>query len=320
MDTDKTRKEIRDNLSALRIPADEKAEASTYRKKTHGQQVWLTWLTGLAMLAAAIYAAIAAKQLCVVSAQLTEMKDATIAAKDSANAAKMSADAAISSSRAWIVPLNENQVLQSLSPINVFFKNVGKSPAVRVYAKAEYSTDVPSKLTQGCEHLGEIKWKTETPLLLPDGPAFEITFQNLPPAWIDNPSKPGSLNILESHGCVWYWDVVANLERTTEFCYMATATTWRQRGPAPSSSFQAAQSHRQRLLGPRSLYFQLSRHKAISASLASLSRQYPRQLVSWFITRFYAQAWIAWTRPIQRTARAIMRQLIAAWRELYRER
>jgi hypothetical protein len=42
--------QIRTHVAELLIPANERAEAKTYRRKAHRQQVWLTWVLGLPSL------------------------------------------------------------------------------------------------------------------------------------------------------------------------------------------------------------------------------------------------------------------------------
>jgi hypothetical protein len=58
-----TQREVPAQLSLLRIPENEKTAAKSHRDKAYRQQVILTWVTGGAFLAAAVYAGIAASQL-----------------------------------------------------------------------------------------------------------------------------------------------------------------------------------------------------------------------------------------------------------------
>jgi hypothetical protein len=131
-----TRKEIPARLAELRIPAEERAKNDAYRDKAHRQQVWLTWGTWLAFIAAAVYAGIAARQLhelrrtnnltqqalgksdSALSETLDKMQaqvDATHAlashADDQVTALRRSADAAENANRPYI----------GISGIDVFF-------------------------------------------------------------------------------------------------------------------------------------------------------------------------------------------------------
>lgn len=68
-----TRKDIPARISELRVSENEKIAAENHRKKAQQQQVILTWMTGGAFVAAAIYAGIAALQLRTSNRQLVSM-------------------------------------------------------------------------------------------------------------------------------------------------------------------------------------------------------------------------------------------------------
>ncbi len=92
--TNKALNEIPRGLSELHVSVDERAEAREYRKKAHRQQIFLTWGTWLAFIAAAIYAGVAAHQSKIMTGTLNEVKLQTKAAQCAVQAAlKANADA-----------------------------------------------------------------------------------------------------------------------------------------------------------------------------------------------------------------------------------
>ncbi len=148
-----------------------------------------------------------------------------VANQDAAVAAKRSADAQIAASRAWIVPTGKTKTWEAQATngpkymgIDIDWMNAGKTPAIGLHGTAEYSVK-PFVNRKSCLALKEqAKWTSEMPLLL-QGQQYTITFQNYPPEW--NETNKGGLLFI--HGCVWYTDVLANRERTTEFYYEASA-------------------------------------------------------------------------------------------------
>jgi hypothetical protein len=138
-----------------------------------------------------------------------------------ATAAQVSADAEVSASRAWMVPTGEVKVGGVGAPIILYWKNAGKSPAIHVRAKVEYTMDNPAaNISRGCDHLvTQPGWSVTSALVLPDHP-FDVTLLGIPDEWKAAPLT-SHRNFLEAHGCVSYTDVVTNLNRTTEFCYTA---------------------------------------------------------------------------------------------------
>jgi hypothetical protein len=83
-----TREQIPKHLAELRVPVDEKTEANAYRNKAHHQQIWLTWGTWLAFIAASFYAYIAYKQKAVMVDTYREIQKQTTAAQCAAKAAQ----------------------------------------------------------------------------------------------------------------------------------------------------------------------------------------------------------------------------------------
>ncbi len=75
-----TQRQIPEQLSLLHVPEKEKSAAKTYRDKAHTQQVILTWVTGGAFLAAAVYAGVAYHQMCIMEKTYGEIKQQTEAA------------------------------------------------------------------------------------------------------------------------------------------------------------------------------------------------------------------------------------------------
>jgi hypothetical protein len=89
--SNQTQKEIPARLSELRIPANERTETNAYRKKQHRQQVWLTWGTWLAFIAASFYGGVAALQLRTLNRTYKEIQGQTAAAQCTAKAAQKQA-------------------------------------------------------------------------------------------------------------------------------------------------------------------------------------------------------------------------------------
>jgi hypothetical protein len=93
--TDKKREEIGGRIVSaivgLHAPADERTDANRYRKKAHRQQIWLTWGTWLAFLAAGVYAGIAARQLHTMRRTFEETQRQTYMSCLTAQAAQRSA-------------------------------------------------------------------------------------------------------------------------------------------------------------------------------------------------------------------------------------
>jgi hypothetical protein len=63
---------VSDQISRLQIKGSEKRWDRLWRRKAHRQQLWLTWGTWLAFLAAAVYANIARRQLIIMDRTLKE--------------------------------------------------------------------------------------------------------------------------------------------------------------------------------------------------------------------------------------------------------
>jgi hypothetical protein len=140
----KAGEEIPRSITGLHAPADERANADAYQKKAHGQQVWLTWGTWLAFLAASIYAGIAAYQahltresLSNSTSSLTQtldrmdnQTDATnrlATAMETANANVLAAD------RPWIgasIILDHEMAVGNAPVAIIIFINSGKRPAI----------------------------------------------------------------------------------------------------------------------------------------------------------------------------------------------
>jgi hypothetical protein len=189
------------------VSYDEKTNTSQDRQNTTQDKIAL-WTRG-AVIAAIIYATIAALQWC-------EMRKATVATEIAANAA-------VSASRAWMVPVGERK--SNPATINFVWKNAGKSPAISVRATAEYATqEIRPAFVMGCDALLKHHgWMTQQSILLENDP-FEITLQNMPADYQKMPI-PNSPNVVWIHGCVWYTDVLTNRTRTTEFCYTSLKFT-----------------------------------------------------------------------------------------------
>jgi len=92
--TNETWKKIPTYLSELCIPADERAKADAHRKKQHRQQIWLTWGTWLAFIAAGVYAGVATRQLRTMNKTYGEIEKQTKAAQNAAYAACLNAQVA----------------------------------------------------------------------------------------------------------------------------------------------------------------------------------------------------------------------------------
>jgi hypothetical protein len=160
-----------------------------------------------------------------LAASVTEMQKQSSAMRESA-------DASIAANRAWMlpVPLSATQVEPGDRPINLHWLNAGKSPAVNIYATAEYEIGSPTvrtfKLSEGCAYLKRrlnglknTQWEKKMSLLVP-GDRFDLELANTPTEWTAAPTTGN--NALVAHGCIWYTDVLSNRERTTEFCYEAS--------------------------------------------------------------------------------------------------
>jgi hypothetical protein len=155
-----------------------------------------------------------AKTLCQMQAQ-------TVAQQKAASSARSSADAAVSASRPWIVPIKELQYLNAPTPIYLSWRNLGKTPAFHVSATAEYALGWAPKGKETCEQLRRTSnWGGGLSMILPDS-SYSFVLQNLPKKW-EEPLGEEGVRRMTIHGCVWYTDVLANAERTTEFCYQAT--------------------------------------------------------------------------------------------------
>jgi hypothetical protein len=158
------------------------------------------------------YTTVAALQWCA-------MLHANKLTKQSVDAARESADAAVAASRAWIMPtgsLGKTWWAKSFLAVELDWTNVGKSPAVRIRATAEYRVDLMGgPFNAGCVTPKKTGWETSEAVLLPSG-EFRLTLQSLPRNW------NGKAKILSIHGCIWYADVLTNQERTTEFCEEVT--------------------------------------------------------------------------------------------------
>jgi hypothetical protein len=196
----KAHEEIPVRLAELRVPADERIRADAYRKNAHRQQVLLTWCTGLAFIAAAIYAGIAIKQL-------TQMKLATQASRKAAYAACVNAQiaketlrqiqlsnidthqAAMSSANQAATAIESEAghlfILRTptITPepgkaigLPLTIKNSGRSPAVDVRMRVESAF-----LKMGTEPDFQFAVKPlnheETGYILPDDPPTTITFK-----------------------------------------------------------------------------------------------------------------------------------------------
>jgi hypothetical protein len=142
-----TRKEIPQRLLELRVSADEKTEAQSYRHRAHTQQVILTWGTWLAFGAAAIYAAIAARQLRTMNRTYFEMQKQTAASQCAAKAAQQQADlarrelvgtfsAAQPAEPPGPTPFPQTVELLRWQGLHVHFLNAGKVPATDFSAEA----------------------------------------------------------------------------------------------------------------------------------------------------------------------------------------
>jgi hypothetical protein len=83
------KRQIPEQLSFLRVPENEKTANKAYQDKAHRQQVILTWVTGGAFLAAAIYAGVAASQL-------SEMRRSNETARHQVTEAENTLDTAMS--------------------------------------------------------------------------------------------------------------------------------------------------------------------------------------------------------------------------------
>lgn len=150
---------------------------------------------------------------------LNEMKRQSDAMKDAATATEKSADADVAANRAWMVP--DGKVVNVIAPIEFYWKNVGKSPAVDIQYTAEYRPYLTAgpDFMSGCDNLLKNHgWITRAGNVLPDATLLIDLNGGLPDQWI---SPTGNLGTLQIHGCVWYIDVLTDKTRSTEFCYSA---------------------------------------------------------------------------------------------------
>jgi hypothetical protein len=192
--------------------------------------------------------AVVAAYTTVAAIQWHALKKANRINRMLAQAAKESADAEIATNRAWIVPSDGPQ--RNSGPVELYWTNAGKNPAVRVRGTAEYATQRPHHFLDGCDTLAKtmvIKstetakgrvavsvpgeqvqtvmaasggWWIEQPYLLSDR-SFQMTLQEVPKDW-NRPLVAQQTHVLLIHGCIWYTDALTHQERTTEFCYDAT--------------------------------------------------------------------------------------------------
>jgi hypothetical protein len=192
--------------------------------------------------------AVVAAYTTVAAFQWGALKKANLINRIVAQAAKESTDAEVATNRAWIVPTDGPQ--KNPSTVELYWKNAGKTPAVRVRGTAEYASQWPHHFSDGCNTLAQtmvIKntktgkgsvtasvpgeevrtvmaasggWWVEQPYLLPDR-SFQMTLEEVPNDW-NRPLIGHQIHILLIHGCVWYTDALTNQERTTEFCYDAS--------------------------------------------------------------------------------------------------
>ena len=130
-------------LSELRIPPDERAKDDAYRKKQHRQQVFLTWGTWLAFLAAAAYAGVAIWQASLTRQALTDngtaltktlgkMDEQTTATNRLATATETANANVLEADRPWfgaILTAQDAIEVGKTPGITVLFINSGKRPA-----------------------------------------------------------------------------------------------------------------------------------------------------------------------------------------------
>src|SRR6202034_4528589 len=88
------REKIERAIAAVQTPEGDRAHERTYREKNYTVQVVLTVVTGLAFLAAAVYAGLARRQLKVMQNTYGEIQRQTKATELAANAACRSAEIA----------------------------------------------------------------------------------------------------------------------------------------------------------------------------------------------------------------------------------
>ena len=147
--TNKALNEIPKELSGLRVPENEKAEARKYRKKAHRQQVLLTWGTWLAFIAAGIYAGVAAHQARTMTDTLDQIKLQTKAAQCAVQAAlKANADAGDrfrKDERPYLAETPKSTERPEFHPTdpamdgqiewNYHFSNFGKTPGYHIHSE-----------------------------------------------------------------------------------------------------------------------------------------------------------------------------------------
>jgi hypothetical protein len=96
--------------------------------------------------------------------------------------------------------------------------NAGKTPAINVRATEEFKIDPNATFKQGCVVFDPMKGGQEqqAAFLLPQQPFPIIPLipvEGRP--WVD-----GKAMQIAVHGCIRYWDVLTDQQRSTEFCFL----------------------------------------------------------------------------------------------------